>query len=86
MRSVAVLALEADAQTAWLDSSGTLPSADEPALEFDDGYRLAPTFVEHGWLDGAAMPALARIDAQLDAMSGPQNSDLWHVTALSGAA
>ncbi|GGN07388.1 hypothetical protein FHR83_002437 [Actinoplanes campanulatus] len=42
-RGVAVLALEADAQVAYLKKLGAAPSADEPALEFDDGLRLAPT-------------------------------------------
>ncbi|GGN65852.1 hypothetical protein GCM10010112_27660 [Actinoplanes lobatus] len=82
VRSVAVLALEADAQTAWLQRLGTAPSADELACEFDDGFRLAPTFIERGWLSGTAIPALTQLDDQLSAMSGNPNADLWHIDAL----
>ncbi|MBW6435351.1 hypothetical protein KZ829_16560 [Actinoplanes hulinensis] len=85
-RSVAVLALEADAQVAWLEKLGAAPSADELALEFDDGLRLAPIFVQRGWLNDTVMPALTRLDDQLGAMSGEPNADLWHVDALADRA
>ncbi|GAA0444915.1 hypothetical protein Aca07nite_54210 [Actinoplanes capillaceus] len=86
VRGVAVLALDADAQAAWLERLGTAPSADELAWEFDDGFRLAPTFIERGWLPGTAIPALTRLDDQLSAMSGTPNADLWHVDALPHSA
>lgn len=53
VRSVAVLALEADAQIGWLEEKG-LPLVDELALEFDDGFRLVPVFVERGLLNAKA--------------------------------
>ncbi|GAA2706163.1 hypothetical protein [Actinoplanes palleronii] len=83
VRSVAVLALEADAQVAWLGEKG-FPLVDELALEFDDGFRLVPTFVERGWLNAAALPALTEIDQNLSSMSGQHNAGLWHVEALAG--
>jgi hypothetical protein len=82
VRSVAVLALEAGAQVTWLNERG-LPLVDELALEFDDGFRLVPTFIERGWLNDAALPALIEIDEQLSSMSGERNADLWHVEALA---
>jgi hypothetical protein len=83
VRSVAVLALEPGAQIAWLEAVG-LPLVDELALEFDDGFRMVPIFIERGWLDGKALPALAAIDEQLSSMSGEHNADLWQVEALAG--
>jgi hypothetical protein len=41
-----------------------------------------PTFVELGWLNAAAPPALEQLHAQLVAMSGERNAELWHVDAL----
>ncbi|GGN99770.1 hypothetical protein GCM10010112_93870 [Actinoplanes lobatus] len=82
VRSVAVLALEADAQVAWLGVKG-LPLVDELALEFDDGFRLVPTFIERGWLNDTALPVLAEIDEHLSSMSGEHNAGLWHVEALT---
>ncbi|BCY08750.1 hypothetical protein [Actinoplanes sp. L3-i22] len=85
VRCVAVLALEADAQIAWLRERG-LPLVDELALEFDDGFRLVPTFIERGWLDAVALPVLAEIDQYLSSMSGEHNTDLWQVEALARRA
>jgi hypothetical protein len=82
VRSVAVLALEANAQIAWL-AKQALPQVDELALEFDDGFRLLPTFIERGWLNATAMPVLAEIDQRLSSMSGAHNVGLWQVEALS---
>ena len=76
VRSVAVLALEADAQVVWLEEKSVAPSADELALEFDDGFQLVPTFIERGWLNEMALPALAQLDEQLDAMSGEHYAGL----------
>lgn len=55
---------------------------DELALEFDDGFRLAPIFMERGWLNEASLPVLTQIDEQLDAMSGQHNAHLWDAEAL----
>jgi hypothetical protein len=78
--------LEAEAQTRWLRNLGVYPSADELAFEFDDGFRLVPSFTERGWLNDGALPALAQLDDQLAAMSGEQNAELWHVAALASSA
>jgi hypothetical protein len=85
MRSIAVLALDAPTQLAWLASlglPGTPSVTDELALEFDDGYRLIPRFVANGWLSAESGGLLAPIDAALAAMSGPSNADVWAVEAL----
>ncbi|MFI5491911.1 hypothetical protein [Actinoplanes sp. NPDC051859] len=82
VQSVAVLALPAEAQVAWLTASRS-PYADELALQFDDGFRLLPVFVERGWLRDTAVPALARLDEHLDAMSCQAHADLWTVEALN---
>lgn len=85
VRSVAVLGLPADAQVSWLQRlfADATPVVDELALEFDDGFRLVSTFIELGWLDAAALPALEQLDARLDAMSGERNAGLWQVDALA---
>jgi hypothetical protein len=62
--------VEADVQVAWLRKRGAFPSADELALEFDEGFRLVPAFVARGWLNDGALPGLVQLDEQLDAMSG----------------
>ena len=81
VRSVAVLALEADAQIAWLGAKGF--PLDELALEFDDGFRMMPTFIERDWLNETALRVLAEIDEHLGSMSGEHNADLWQVEALA---
>jgi hypothetical protein len=88
VRSVAVLALPAEDQVRWLNSigfRGESALADELAMEFDDGFRLLPQFVEHGWIPAAAAGKLGRLDSLLAAMSGPENVDVWHVSALAHA-
>jgi hypothetical protein len=69
------LAMPAEAQRAYLEAIGTAPSADELALEFDD---VRPHLMS---LDAEAVTLTERIDALLDAMSGP--SPVWHVDALA---
>ncbi|MDX8054644.1 hypothetical protein SK571_35195 [Lentzea sp. BCCO 10_0798] len=71
------LAMPAEAQRAYLEAIGTAPSADELALEFDD---VRPHLMR---LDAEAAALTERIDALLDAMSGP--SPVWHVDALAVA-
>jgi hypothetical protein len=85
VRSVAVLGLPADAQVSWLQRlfADATPVVDELALEFDYGFQLVPSFLEQGWLEAAALPALKRLSSQLDAMSGEQNAELWTVEALA---
>ncbi|MEV6713271.1 hypothetical protein AB0M48_14665 [Lentzea sp. NPDC051208] len=69
------LAMPAEAQRAYLEAIGTAPSADELALEFDD---VLPQLRS---LDAEAVALAERIDALLEAMSGP--SPVWHVDALA---
>lgn len=88
VRSVAVLALDASAEVAYLGDVVNDPVSlvDELALEFDDGFRLVPTFIDRGWLKAAALPALAELDEQLGAMSGQHNAHLWEADALTARA
>ncbi|MCX2952129.1 hypothetical protein [Lentzea sp. NEAU-D7] len=71
------LAMPAEAQRAYLEAIGTAPSADELALEFDD---VLPRLMS---LDAEAVALAERIDALLEAMSGP--GPVWHVDALAGS-
>ncbi|MCO8271090.1 hypothetical protein M1L60_10845 [Actinoplanes sp. TRM 88003] len=86
MRSIAILAMEAEEQTAYVRNLGTHPSLDELALEFDDGFPLAPTFVEHGWLNHFAVLALQELNHQLATMSEERKAGLWHADALTTAS
>jgi hypothetical protein len=85
VRAVAVLASDAEVQVAWLSRAFAESQAvvDELALEFDNGFRLLPGFVDRGWIDPVAMPALAELDEQLDVMSGDHNRTLWNAEALA---
>ena len=85
VRSVAVLGLPADAQVSWLQRIfvDATPVVDELALEFHDGLQLVPSFLEQGWLEAAALPALRRLSSELEAMSGGHNGELWSVEALA---
>lgn len=88
VRSIAVPALPADQQRQWLNSlglPGTAGIADELALEFNDGIRLLPQFVEHGWIPSQAAARLGELDAVLEAMSGAENAALWQVPVLDTA-
>jgi hypothetical protein len=59
MRAVAVAALPAPAQEAWLGSIGVdWVNVDEIALEVNDGVVLAPQFVAAGWLPAEALAPL----------------------------
>lgn len=86
VRAIAVLALPAADQVAWLDSLGIGGgNADELALELGDGFLLAPQFVENSWLPSEAAEPLRVLDALLASMSGPSNSELWDTAALETA-
>jgi hypothetical protein len=81
VRAVAVLALPADGQETWLRSLDPAnPPIDEIALEFDDGYRLVPQFIDRGWLPSKSAMPLGTLDALLSQMSGPAGP--WSLEAL----
>lgn len=75
-RDTVRLAMPAARQFDYLTSIGTAPSADELALEFDDLRHLCPA-------SPAAVALTERIDALLEAMSGP--GPLWHTDSLPTA-
>jgi hypothetical protein len=85
LRSTAVLAMPCSDQEEWLSSLG-LPGepryADELALEFDDGIRLLDQFVRAGLINELAAELLRVLDGLLNAMSGPDNADLWTLESL----
>ncbi|GIE82227.1 hypothetical protein Aph02nite_81770 [Actinoplanes philippinensis] len=81
VRAVAVLASDAEVQVAWLSRAGAV--VEELVLEFDQGHRLLPAFVDSGWIDAAAVPALAELDRQLDEMGGDHQRALWTAEALA---
>jgi hypothetical protein len=69
---LAVLALPSDLQIEWLQSLGDVgQSADELALEFDDGYVLLWHFIPENWLALDIRPILDEINRLFDDMSGP---------------
>ena len=85
LRALAVLALPAPDQLAWLRSLG-LPGEpavlDELAMEFDDGYRLVPSFIKNGWLPESILDPLSELDRLLSGMSGTGNERVWLVDSL----
>ncbi|MFC4072879.1 hypothetical protein [Actinoplanes subglobosus] len=85
VRAVAVLASDAEVQVAWLSRVFADGGAvvDELALEFDQGFRLLPSFVDRGWIDPTAVPALVELDEQLDTMSDDHDRTLWNAEALA---
>jgi hypothetical protein len=86
VRAVAIAALPATEQEAWLASIGLdWPNVDEIAMEVGEGALRAPQFVEEGWLPSEVLEPLERLDAALENMSGEENSHLWTVEALRAA-
>lgn len=55
---------------------------DEFALELHDNALLLDQFVELGFLSAQDAAAVRKLDAQMEAMSGPENAALWTVEAL----
>ena len=85
VRSVAILALPASDQAAWLESLGVGPVVDELALELGDGALLAPQFVDAGWLGAEVLQPLLALNALLKTMSGPDNAALWDISSLGSS-
>lgn len=84
VRSVAILALPADDQVAWLRSLGLGEPglADEVALEFGDAHLLTDRLLLEGHITAAAANALNDLDRQLTLMSGPERARFWSIDAL----
>jgi hypothetical protein len=81
VRAIAILALPAESQIAWIDGLGVeVAGVDELALEFDDGFRLLPQFLERHWLSDGLRVHADEIDRLLTQMSGPQGP--WSVDEL----
>lgn len=85
VRSVALLALPAPDQAAWVESLGVGPVVDELALELGDGALLARRFVDAGWLGEEVLGPLLALDAHLQEMSGPENAPEWAVASLASS-
>ncbi len=85
VRSIAVLALSANEQLAFLAITGTPDVLDELALEFDAGRLLVTQFEELGWVTAAFRTQVQSLDALLDSMSGEDRADLWIPPALENA-
>ena len=83
VKAIGRLAMPAEQQVAYLEDIGTAPSADELALEFDEGFVLLPTFVERGWLSAHDAKIAAAIDESLGRMSGEQGP--WDIADLATA-
>lgn len=73
VRALAVLALPSTAQIAWLESLGVdvSHSADELAMEFEDGYALLWYLIPERWLAEEVRPTLDEMNGLLRGMSGP---------------
>jgi len=85
VRAIAVLALPAEGQLAFLDSIGVPHNVDELAWEFDDGRLLARQFVELQWTSAVFRAKVDPLNALLDEMSGEEHAELWTATALREA-
>jgi hypothetical protein len=82
IHSLQALAAPADAQLARFPDF--VAKADELALDFADALRLVSDRPQVE-LSAAQREALARLDAQLDAMSGESRRALWSEAAMRGA-
>ena len=86
VRAVAVLALPAEGQLAYLASIGVPDGVDELALEFDDGRLLARQFEELGWTSDVFRARVDPLNVLLDEMSGEDRAELWTASALRAAS
>ncbi|MFI6425150.1 hypothetical protein [Promicromonospora sp. NPDC050880] len=84
VRAVAVLALPADGQIAWLSSLGMGEPgfADELAMELEDGALLAGQFVRAGWIEPEVGSAVAALDSFLAVKSRADTKDFWSLNSL----
>jgi hypothetical protein len=82
-RTLENLVADAAAQRRYVESQKLSPSIDELALEFDDICSRLSIVLEEGTVDAETVAALERVRAQLKAMSGEKNAELWHVDGLA---
>lgn len=80
MRTIALLAADAETQASYLDGigAGSGHDLDELALEFDDDFRACPR-------DQLTMPqleALAALDRILETLGGSAHATFWNREAL----
>jgi hypothetical protein len=87
VRSIAVLALPAAGQEAWLETLGPVASwnVSELGLEFDDGFVMLRQWVEAGWVAEQARQAIEHLNQALDALSQGEYRTLWSRPALREA-
>lgn len=84
VRAVAILALPAEGQIAWLSSLGMGEPgfSDELALELENGVLLVDQYVRAGWLRPEARSALSELDSFLTAKSTPGSEGFWSLDSL----
>jgi hypothetical protein len=85
LKAVGRLALPPPEQVEYLRASGLVNDADELGLEFDEGFKMVPQFVESEWLATSDADRIKEINDILAAMSGPENAALWTEDALREA-
>jgi hypothetical protein len=81
-----LLGSTADAQEAYLRATGTWPSLDELALNFDWAYGMTGQLVEARLLSRESQDLLDAISAEFQIMSGRDTPELWDGAALASAA
>ncbi len=85
VRSLAMLALPAPAQIAWLEDSGLpdIHDSSELALDVNEGILLLDQFIAMGWVPAVAEAPLRDIDEFFADRSGKDHSVFWDVASLS---
>ena len=88
MRSLAVLALPAEDQVAWLASLGLGDPwyAYELAMELDDGLLLSGQFERAGWLRADVVKIMHEIEDVFAKYSRPGNDEFWNLDGLRTSA
>ncbi|MBC2906445.1 hypothetical protein [Streptomyces cupreus] len=79
--TLTTLAADARDQIAWLDRHRL--ETDDLALDYENARGAILVLTEAGRIDAATESRLARIDAILDAMSGPEHAARWTYEALT---
>jgi hypothetical protein len=79
--TLTTLAADAEDQIAWLDRYRL--ETDELALDYENARGAIVILAEARRIDAAMESRLSRIDAILDAMSGPERASRWTYEALT---